>query len=275
MLFTIGLLAQLNHIFLRSSVPCFYGVVTTKGRAASCASTTTSRGHASTTTSRRPSTRTRPSISPMPTSSWARHQHPPATSHTSPSSSGHSSSASSNSNPSNDNHHTQVGTRLPPSLPPTTENHEVDPSLPPPLPPMTETNPEGVADGVLSPEDHDEPDDNESINDSLQASDNDYVPGANASKSSDESEVTPHPLEEDSGIDDEDSSQNHDGFVGGGFMGEGDYSVAEFSSSNLLCISWARALTNRTASTLKSVYCLRLVHRCLMRDQQRQSCAMT
>lgn len=57
-----------------------------------------------------------------------------------------------------------------------------------------------------------------------------YAPDADARESSDDSEdMTPQPLEDDSGVDAIDGAGEDTDIVGGGFMGEGDYAVEEFS----------------------------------------------
>ena len=158
--------------FVRSSVPCFYGVVTAKEKAA---------GHVSTSTSCRPATRTHPSISPTPpktsrraNSSRAQSRCPIATSHTPPSNLGDSLSstllASPNDVQSTDSPHTL---------------NIYDPSLHP----ISDTHPDG-----LSPPDEDgESNAGESKSDK---SDDEYAPDSEALESSDDSEdMTPQSLD--------------------------------------------------------------------------------
>ena len=213
--------------FLRSSVPCFYGVVTAKDKAAGPALKSTS-CPALISTSRRPATRTRPSVSPTPpftsqraSSSTSQSQRTVAVSNTPPSNLG--GSLSSNSLTSSNGIH--------PTNSHPTDNIDVGlnsmsgqiPIHSPSLPPFSDTHPDG-----LSPPDKDgESNKDESKSDK---SDDEYAPDAEARESSDDSEdMTPQPLDDDSGVDANDGAVEDTDFVGGGFMGEGDYAVEEFS----------------------------------------------
>ena len=104
------------------------------------------------------------------------------------------------------------------------------PILFPSLPLMSETHPYGIAPHNCEEESHR---DQQSAEDEAK-SDNEYVPDSDGHESCDDSDdVTPQPLEGESGENNY-TTNDADGVVGGGYMGEGDYVVEEFSVQQLI-----------------------------------------